>query len=404
MKHLLSLLPLLATVVTSAGVHAQCLTPDHADGPCCSTVTNFTLPSFPPQTLPGQSICWDSCNVSSQLCAQVKLTAPLLSKCGQYTVDLSTTDCGAGLPQLKGKLNLDYTRTWDEFPTTGQTIQVWRFLVKADLSLAGTSTGACPFPSCLPAHPTAFYYGYLDYAYNCFAGTWEPALVLYHGCDKFQHDPLYSSRPGVFHPTRSYALIAPSTMSNPFVPATLTASGGPAFFEGIRDVADPLIIACETEEPLASGAVVKLGSACACPFSFFPPQVTARHMDGKGTCGSNFKSLNLFPALPWFEVMSTSIGTWSNGSSYPGPEAAWVDEGLFLHTEACTVTGAPELFAELKVGATTEGGYFAAVGPVAADKFTDMVNNYSVKVGSPIVPPFFGHVMPSRHLFYVNTF
>ena len=49
-------------------------------------------------------------------------------------------------------------------------------------------------------------------------------------------------------------------------------------------------------------------------------------------------------------------------------------------------------------------GYFAAIGPVAGDRFTDLVDNYSVPLGSPIVPPFVGAAKPSRHLVYVNAF
>ena len=399
-------LVLLATLgLTSAlPTSAQCLTPDGLSGPCCTYVPAVNLPTFPTLTLPGQSICWDSCNVSSQLCSQLTITGPNMLACGLYTSQLTSTDCGSGNGHMGGTLSLDYARTWDEFPVPGQVMQVWRFLVKADLALPFATAASCPFPSCLPTHSTAFYYGYLDYAFDCSAGTWESALVLYHGCDKFQHDPLFSSRPGSFHPNKTFAIVAPSTLSNPFVPVALPAGGGPLFMQGMRDTVDLTTLACETEEPLSQGNILPLGTACICPFTFFPSQTTARHMDGASFCGSDFRSINLFPTLPWFEVMTTSIGSWSNASSYPGPEAAWVDEGLFLHTEGCTLTGAPQLYAEVKVGATTQGGYPAAVGPVLADKFTDLVNNYSAALGTPILPPFVGHVMPSRHLIGVNYF
>lgn len=382
---------------------AQCLDPDGLDGPCCVDVLP-TLPTFPAQSLPGSAICWDSCAVTSDDCVQLNLTAPTTAICGQYTSDLTTIDCGTGANQLGGTLILDYARTWEEFPTPGESLQVWRFLVKADLILAGVSTGTCPFPSCLPAQPTAFYYGYLDYARDCSTGAWESALVLYHGCDAFVHDPLISSRPGTFHPSTTYALVGPSTVTNPFVPVSLPAGGGPLFFEGIRDTIDLVTLACESRERLQAGNIVPLGNACACSFALAPPQTTARYMDGVSFCGSDFRSVNLFPFLPWFEVMSISIGSWSNGSSYPGPEAAWVEEGLFLHTEACSLSGTPQAYAEVKVGATTEGGYLAAIGLVVGDKFTDLVNNFSAALGSPITPPFVGNVMPSLHLISVNYF
>ena len=397
------LLSLAVLLTAAAPLSAQCLQPDNVAGPCCAFIPGPNLPAFPAQTLPGESICWDACVPSFQLCSQVQLGAPVPLVCNEFSVNLSTTDC-SGNPELVGSLHLDYMRTWDEFPVPGTVTQVWRFIVKADLSRAtGAGTG-CALPSCMPTHPTAFYYGYLDYAFDCTNGTWESALVLYHGCDAYQHDPAYSSRPGVFHPTRSYALVAPTTSANPFVPVTLPAGGGPVFFQGMRDAVEPSILACGTEEQLLTGNIVPLGSACVCPFNPFPTQATARHMDGAGVCGSDFRSLNFFPLLPWFEVISQSLGAWTSGANYPGPEEVWVDEGLFLHTDVCTLSGAVEIYAEVKLGATTERGYFAGIGPVAADKFTDLVNNYSVDISNPILPPYFGHVMPTRHLVSANYF
>jgi len=395
-------LALAATALSATLASAQCFVPDGTAGPCCSPITP-SLPTFPATTLPGQAICWDSCNVGAQLCTQVVLGPPVQTGCTEYTVAFQSLDCG-GTPQLKSVLNLAYTRTWNEFPVPGTVgLQVWRFIVKADVSASSTVFG-CQIPNCLGAHPTAFYYGYLDYAFDCVNGTWESALVLFHGCDKFQHDPLLSSRPGVFHPTRSFAIVAPSTAVNPFVPAALLPTPGPTFFEAIRDLPATAAMPCEAAETLTQGKVVNLASACACPFSFFPPQVTARHLDGTSTCGSDFRSLSAFPTLPWFEVMTTSLGTWTTSASYPGPEAVWVDEGTFLHTEACTLTGALELYAEIKVGATTENGFLAAVGPVGTSRFTDLADNYSVQLGTPILPPFVGHARPTRHLVYVNPF
>jgi hypothetical protein len=394
----------LAGVALAPTAASQCFLDDNLAGPCCAPAS-AVLPSFPAFTLPGQSICWDNCNVGAQLCNQVVLAAPVQVGCTEYTVDLLASDCG-GNPQLKGTLHLDYTRTWNEFPVPGVVpSQVWRFVVKADLAGSTTAFG-CYVPNCLGTHPTAFYHGYLDYSLDCVTGTWESALVLFHGCDAYQHDPALSARPGSFHPGRSFAIVAPSLASNPFVPATLPPLGGPVFFEGMRDVGPvtPPPAACKAEENVLQGNLISLASACVCPFSFLPPQVTARHLDGVGSCGSDFRSISVFPALPWFEMLSTSLGAWSNGSSYPGPEAVWIEEGTFLHTEACSATGVPQLYAEIKVGASTEGGYLAAVGPVGTDRFTDLVDNYSVPLGAPILPPFVGKRNASHHLVYVNSF
>ncbi len=398
----LSLLMAVAISATSS-LQAQCLGPDNLAGPCCTFVAD-TLPSFPSLSLPSENICWDSCSVNSQTCSTVTLTPPVRVNCAEYTTSFDNVDC-SGTALLKGTLHLDYTRTWEEFPFPGQQNQVWRFIVKADLTTSSGTFG-CTVPSCLGTHNTAFYYGYLDYSFDCASLTWEAALVLYHGCDRYQHDLLLSSRPGSFHPNRTFAVVAPTTTANPFVPAILTPTPGTLAFDGMRDAAPvtPPPFVCEANESIQLGQLFNLGSACVCPFSLFPPQTTARHLDGTSFCGSSFRTVSAFPALPWFEMMSFSLGTWSSGANYPGPEAVWVDEGTFLHFEACTASGAPETYAEVKYGATTEGGYLAAVGPVPADRFTDLVDNYSALLGTPIVPPFFGSVNPTRHLVFVNPF
>lgn len=391
----------LAAVAASGARSAQCLSPDGLSGPCCS-FTNATLPSFPPISMPGEGICWDGCNVAAQVCTKVELAPPVQLSCGEYVVDMKVIDC-AGNALLSSTLHLDYTRTWSEFPTADTEIQVWRFVVKADVAGAtATPPGACPVPSCLGVWPTAYYYGYVDYAFRCATGGWESALVLFHGCDAFQHDQAISDKPGTYHPTTSYALVAPTTAANPFLPAVLPAAGGPIVAEAIRNAGDPAIFACATEEPINQGIIQPIGAACACPFSIASPQVTARHMEAASACGSDFRSLNVFPSFPLFEVMTTSIGTWTTFASYPGPEAAWVDEGVFIHRQGC-VAGGPAPFVEIKYGASTERGYDGATPTVVFDRMTDMVDNYSIPLGAPIVLPMVGSVRPTRHLLYVNT-
>ena len=78
------------------------------------------------------------------------------------------TSTTSSVPLLSGLLQMDYTRTWEEVDPTGALIQVWRFVVKVDLSgVAGVPPSACVTPSCVSPvgpHTTAFYYGYLDFA------------------------------------------------------------------------------------------------------------------------------------------------------------------------------------------------------------------------------------------------
>jgi hypothetical protein len=392
--------------LVGAAASAQCLVPDNLNGPCCAPVV-ANLPVFPPVTLPGIGICWVNCT-PTQTCTQVTLGMPQQIACAQYSIPFEVRDCAGNL-LLISKLHADYTRTWEEFPIAGAPpIQVWRFTIKADMNAGPAPVPlGCPVPTCLGAHPSAFYYGYLDYAQTCQpGGGFEAAVALYHGCDKFQHDPLLSDKPGVFHPGTSYAVVAPSTPANPFIPALSPAPAGPVFAEALRNVPPTTAAAtCIAEEPIVQGVVQFLAQACACPFAFVPPQVTARHIQALTACNSSINSLNLFPAFPWFEVMSTSLGSWTTAASYPGPERIWADEGIFLHQDTCDTPGALTLFGEIKYGATTLGGYPAVdFAGQALNKFTDLVNNYAVKVGAPIVGPFVGSVYPSRHLAYLNYF
>jgi hypothetical protein len=401
-RRLLSLV-LAAAALTAGAIHGQCIGPDNLNGPCC-TQLGANLPNFPAITLPGLGICWSSCTPTTT-CTNVTLGMPIQTSCGQFSVPMNVNDC-AGVPLLTSKLHLDYTRTWMEFPVPGAQLQVWRFVVKADVFPSAALPPACPVPNCLGPHPSAFYYGYLDYAFDCAGGGWRSALVLFHGCDKFQHDPLFSDKPGVFHPTMSFALVAPSTTANPFVPALSPGPVGPVFAEALRNVPDPAVtLACIAEEVIVQGAVAFLGQACACPFAFVPPQVTARHITASTNCGSNLTSLNVFPTFPWFEDMTTSIGMWTTGASYPGPEVVWVDEGVYIHNDVCSSTGALVPYGEIKYGATTAQGFPAqSLTGQVLNKFTDLVNNFSFKVGAAILPPFVGSVKPSVHLAYLNYF
>ncbi|QDU65910.1 hypothetical protein [Engelhardtia mirabilis] len=202
--------------------------------------------------------------------------------------------------------------------------------------------------------------------------------------------------------------MAPDFASNPFVPSDQAPLGGvwsgAGFYDGLRDV-NASSPTCEANEAAALWNNSNIASGCLCPLALTAPHATARHMKAIAGTLSSFESINLFPALPWYDVVSTSIGSWSNDTSYPGAEHVWVDEGVFLHTEACTVSGPPVTYVEVKLGATTEGGYPALVSLlVPSDRFTDMVDNYSVPLGSPISPPYFGSMGPSHHLSFVCPF
>ena len=409
---LASLLAAAALAVVAPRAPAQCFGPDQLDlGSCCQpTLPN--LPAFPAGTPPALGVCWNTCSVAGTQDLRMLWSPPSQVSCGEYISQLSVFDSGSGATLLSGLLTLDYTRTWEEIDPAGNTTQVWRFAAKVDLSaVAGTPPSPCVTPSCItPAGPygTAFYYGYADYA-NCDPTVpWDTVLVLFHNCDRFIHAPGLSDKPGVFHPGRSYALVAPHSTVQPFIPMNTIASGGPLFGEATRDVnsGGPPPNVCTVEDKVVAGTMTKLGAGCICTLSSLPKQQTVRELKGQTACvnaagiPSSFTSVDLgFPSFPWLHMVSTSIGTWAVTTVYPGKESAWVDEGVFAIQDACTGG-----FAEIKYGGSTRFGWTASLPvPVLVDDFTDLADNYSVPLAGPYTLPVMGSVRPTNHLLYVNV-
>lgn len=394
---------------------AQCFGPDGMNGACCAPVTP-NLPQFPQTALPALGICWDNCAPVIQRDIRVDW-APLISPlCTEYTTTLNVVDSLTGIPLMSGNLVLDYTRTWGEINPAGVQVQVWRFVAKADLksTLPAGVVPFCPLPACLPPvnlQPSAFFYGYVDYVRQCgTANVFQQVLVLHHQCDHFIHKPGLSSRPGAFHPNRSYSIVAPHSPAQPFVPVLNPAPGGPLVAEAWRNVSNPFPL-CRAEDPVTSGILQPIAQGCFCPLAVVPPQHTVSVFNGKATCPdplgnpSNWQSQNIsFPVLPWVHLVSTSIGCWSNPGVYPGNECAWVEEGLFRDHDACeTTAAAPADFFEVFYGGRTRGGWNIAptpVGPPLTQNFLDLADNFTA---GPPVPPIFGNIMPTDHLIYVNV-
>lgn len=407
----------LSLALAASAPSAQCPGFDGLLGSCCSPVTP-TLPPFPPISTPGLGICWSACTPTT-LNLKVLIGAPVATPvCGQYTAPFDVFDT-ASTHLLTGKLQLDYTRTWLESSTPGVVSnEVWRFAAKADLMTPNPALiGSCPVPACLVA-PTAFFYGYVDYAADCAAGTMsDHALVLYHGCDRFMHRPGISAFPGTFHPGTSYAIVTPHTTVNPFVPVAMPHPGGPVTAEAVRDVHNgiaPPPPFCLSEEPVTSGSAIPIFTGCACPLNFVPPEHTAVAYSGIGSCPdgsgvpSNWASINSTSSgLPWLHMMSAAIGTWTSAALYPGPERVWVDEGLFQYHDSCAISTAGTTganFVDILYGATTQGGFTVLPDPVylLTQTFVDLASNLAHDVTMPPSPPFLGVVKGTRHLVYTN--
>ncbi len=239
------LLSLIALGLSAQDAGAQaCIGPDGLEGSCWEPTTAI-LPDFPSLDLPGLGVCWLGCELEDQGDLQLVVDTPLETRCGQYRAALTATPSGAASPVLQGMLYLDYTRTWLELAPQGR-YQVWRFVAKVDL--AGDPFGGpggppgCPVPSCIGSLPTAFFYGYVDFALDCNSGEWESAVVLFHNADAWIHGQNSSSTPGFgLHPERTFALVAPHTPENPFDPTQIISHpNGEALAGSVRNVGHPM--------------------------------------------------------------------------------------------------------------------------------------------------------------------
>ncbi|QDU65437.1 hypothetical protein [Engelhardtia mirabilis] len=399
---------ILSTALTpSAEAQSPCFLFDQLESaPCCAPV-NLSVPAFGPGAMPATGLCWNACGLAGQNCISVDwdpiAPTPL---CGHYVTKLRVTDC-SGIVLMSGALELDYTRTWEETAVPGTVgTQVWRFAAKIDFGGSFTATPVCPVPPDLGPYPTSFWYGYFDVAEDCFAGTVENALVLFHNCDAFTHHPTLSSQPGTFHPTSTYAIVAPDTPGNPFLPTSAPLPGGPIVAEAMRRL-DPSLPpgVCLAEEPVLQGGLIPIGSGCLCPLSLAPAQNTASTLFGNGVCGGSFLSLNFWPVAPWLDFTTASIGTWTTTASYPGPERVSAAEGVFLYRDVCDPTGVLAQSIDVFYGAVTQGGYLVLpTSPIAptTDRFIDLASNYSHTLPAPVTFPVFGTVKPTKHLIYVN--
>ncbi len=408
----LSLLLLVAAVLFAAPVapaQGVCTGPDGLTGPCCAVVQP-NLPPFPQVATGGLGICWNNCTVAATNNLRVVWNPPALTNCTSYTTNVTVFDGATGIALMAGPMVLDYTRTWDETDPAGIQHQVYRFTAKADLTsvLPAGMLPPCPMPRCLPpggTQPTAFFYGYADYACDPTDPTapFDPVLVLYHACDRFIHRPGFSDRPGTFHPTESYAIVAPHTAAQPFTPANTLAPGGVLTGEAIRDL--PTGPICLAEEPVVSGDMIQAATGCVCNLSTATVHHTLRIFKGSTACVNpvgvpgGFASLAInFPVNPWYHLVTSSIGFWSTPGLYPGNERCWVDEGVFVHQSACTGD-----WAEIKYGGTTRAGWTPILPtPVPSNKFTDLADNYTAPLTGPFATPILGSIRPTEHLIYVN--
>ena len=419
----LSALTVTAALVTASPAAAQCFLPDNLTGPCWEP-TELLLPDLPGWELEGSGICYNQCAATSKQQTLLVYDPPVPNGCGQFLSSMKVVDMASGFTVMSGVVTLDYTRTWHEANSaTGDDYQVWRFIAKVDLERTSQiPPNACYIPASIgPNSPynEAFWYGYLDWAQNCQTGQFSNVSVLFNNCDDFISHPALSDHPalpGGFNPGSYRALVAPDNPIQSFDPTVIASPrSGPLFAEAVRNVNNAFAPGfCTYEEELAGGTHQLLGTACMCPLALAPAAQSAVHIDGIGTCPdatgvpSTFSSLQVWnPAIgfKWFEMIETSLGTWTDPSIYPGRESVMPTEGFVVYHDSCAavVGGTPADTLDFMYGAKTSNGFQVIPNPdlpgANTQNFLDLASNYSE---AGVFLPMMGSVRPTDHLIYVN--
>jgi len=372
MKLLKLFAPLLGVFALATTSPAQCPTPDFLDGgPCCTA----TQPLFPVILGFGQrsfDICWKDCDVElvNDCYVRWSLAGTPANPCKTFTMKVRMY--GGGALKWRGKMRMQYSRTWVESDATGALKQVWRYLANGDMRPTAAAGGPpCPVPPCAPAFARVKFTGYVDMAQDCATGNREYAWMLTHACDQIDHSPGFA-RGGAFHPDRSYTFVGPSAgfAVSPFTPIEM----GSNIAEGVRRM--PAVagapLTCEFEEP-ADFFIDPFQTFCLCGPVGALPQWMIGDFGLFGTCGTTVTTPG-GPFLPGY--LSMGIGSWTDPTVYPGVEELRWNVGGHDYDDPCTGITTQEVF----YGVTTFGGNPAfqmlttGVGPLLDRVFIDRSN------------------------------
>jgi hypothetical protein len=332
---------------------AQCGPDGLNGGPCCGPA-GVNLPAFPAVTMNAKWIAFDACSsqFTTTYCSHLGIPNPMQGGgaliCGAYTIRVQMRDCSSGLFVWNGQVDAFYSRNWQASSIAGAiNLNVWRFVVNGDL-LPGPGLVSTQYsrPSCISHYPRLHVTGYVDYVYDCIAGTWQSAWMLTHECDSVHH-AAGTARPGTFHPNISFTVVAPDAG---FVvsPASPAQSNGAISQQALRRnnwATTPQI--CTFEEA-CQGVFQAQNALCQCVPTGLSQYVTTTVSAG-GACGSAIAPSANGP----FE--QKRIGRWTNPAVYPGNQFLLFDFGWLSTQDGCTGAGSQEWYE----GVETIRGYLA---------------------------------------------
>jgi len=382
----------LGFVALSLAPAAQCPTPDLLDGgPCCAPAQAL-LPPLPSFNQSALSICWRDCDIDLlDVCVanwqNILTYGSLGSPCKPRPARLRLI--GGGIVKWDGRLLLQYARTWVETDTSGNTLQVYRYLVNGDMRPdPALGPPPCPTPPCAVAFNGAVRFtGYIDFVENCSTGAVSKAWMLTHACDRIDHFPGFA-RGGVFHPNHAYTFVGPAAS---FLPGPIQPiEGGVGLAESVRRVRLPVpgtAWTCEFEEPTSTHLLSPSTQVCFCNTASPMLQFAIQTLFLGGGCGTTLTTPG-GPFLPGF--LSMGIGSWVNPSVYPGLETLRWNAGGYDDTDPCSGITQPKVF----FGVSTLGGFPAnqltigGIGPPLAPTFVDQSSSVGGAVGVQMNVPY----------------
>lgn len=367
----------ILTLALAASALAQCPMPDSLDGgPCCAP-TQVTLPNFPKIKHDCLDICWRDCDISNVGNGTVRWSRPNGTS-GSCAARYSTVRMydPAGVITWRGRMRMNYSRTWFEIGAANNTYQVWRFLVNGDMRPT-TAAGAipCPVPSCVAVHNKARYSGYVDYALDCNTGDWSSAWMLTHACDKVEHVAGFPRGTGPYHPDRSFTFVGPAAG---FAPTPMVAGeGGGSTFDAVRKIrigsatsssGTTVPVAVCTFEERIDHQLAPNNQYCLCAGSANTvPQWQESTLHVGSMCGTVIDPSGTY--MPPY--LSMGIGFWTDPMTYPGPEQLRFNVGDYRVIDGCTGNVKQENY----FGVTTIEGFPA-----------HQINNGGI--GAPLPPTF----------------
>lgn len=348
---------LMAATVPARG---QCLLVDNLDGGACWTTATPALPVFPALTTGVRGLCWLDCALEDDRTESLEISKPRKARdpnrapspIASYYVARFTVRDGAGTQLWSGVMRMAYSRTWYEVSESAD-YQVWRFLVNGDLrATAAAGSAPCPVPPCAASfNNKAHFTGYVDYAQDCFTGTFTCAGAITHELDQVDHASGFS-RAGVFHPDRNYDFVWPAAG---FVPETNETFTDGSFATGSLRPLDwsvlPASSQIETyEDKFSIGALTHFADTTCAGDPSGPASTYRMYFSGRtDLCGIRASGNPADERT----LECRAIGGWTDPSRFPGQESVLLMNGVLRMSDPCRPRTRDEFFR----GVMTRGGF-----------------------------------------------